>query len=202
MEPEERAKLVASIASRISPRRMDHTLRVDALAVRLARFWGVSEDKADIAALLHDVAREESPLQLAALANASDDPVVLDLASTPAPLVLHAPVGAVIAAKDYGISDPEILHAIAFHTTGAPGMDRLAMIIFLGDYCEPGRNFSGVGNVRALLYQSLEASMLLALNQTVAYLEHKGMPVDRHTAAAAAYFARLVPAGAVHAVQP
>jgi len=71
-----------------------------------------------------------------------------DLAQTPAPLVLHAPAGAVIAKQHYGVSDPAILRAIAWHTTGAPGMGHLAMIIFLADYCEPGRHFRGVGRVR------------------------------------------------------
>lgn len=170
---------------------MQHILRVEALATKLARFWGVDEGEASIAALLHDVAREEPVEVLTALVQQSDDPWIHDMAHTPAALVLHAPAGAVIARRDYGISDVTILQAIALHTTGAPGMSRLAMIIFLADYCEPGRHFRGIGEVRALLYSSLEIAMLRALAQTLAYVRLKGLLVDPHTAAAAADFERL-----------
>lgn len=191
MTPEQRAGLVDAVAGRVSAQRLHHILRVEALAVKLARFWGPPEEKASIAALLHDVAREEPVADLTALVQQCDDPWIRNLGQTPAALVLHAPAGAVIAERDYGISDPEVLRAIALHTTGAPGMSRLAMIIFLADYCEPGRHFRGIGEVRALLYTSLEAAMLAALTQTLAYVRSKALPVDPHTAAAAADFQRL-----------
>lgn len=202
MTQKERVSLIRSVSMRVSLRRMEHILRVEALAVKLARFWGISEEKANIAALLHDIAREEPLAALNALVEQSDDPWIHDLAHTPAPLVLHAPAGAVIARRDYGVSDPEILQAIAWHTTGAPHMDPLAMIIFLADYCEPGRHFQGVEKVRGLLYTSLEASMLQALAQTLAYVRLKSLPVDSHTAAAAAYFDRLVACTPSSASQP
>ena len=191
MTPQERDTLVGLVAGRVSKKRLEHTLRVETLAVRLARFWGVSEEKASIASLLHDIVRDEPDAALLGLAEDTDDLLAREMAGTAAPVVLHAPVGALIARRDFGVDDPEILQAIAVHTTGAPHMDRLAMIMFLADYCESARHFTGVEEVRSLLFSSLEAAMLRALAQTLAYLRRHSRPVDSHTVDAAAAFARL-----------
>ncbi|HWQ21627.1 MAG TPA: bis(5'-nucleosyl)-tetraphosphatase (symmetrical) YqeK [Clostridia bacterium] len=189
MTSRERARIVALVAQRVSQKRLEHTLRVETLAVALARFWGVSEDKVILASLLHDVARDEAETSLLELARGSSDPVVRGMAGTSAPVVLHAPVGALIARRNFGVQDPQILQAIALHTTGGPHMDRLAMIVFLADYCESGRSFAGVDDVRLLLFASLEDAMLRALEQTLTYLRQNGRPIDPNTAEAAMAFA-------------
>ena len=191
MTPQERTRIVDLVAERVSETRLEHTLRVETLAVTLARFWGISEEKASVAALLHDVARDEPESSLPALVRQADDPVVREMAETTARVVLHAPAGALIARRDFGVDDPEILEAIALHTTGAAQMGRLAMIIFLADYCESGRDFLGVEEVRSLLFSSLEAAMLRALEQTLAYLHQHNRPVDPHAVDATTAFARL-----------
>jgi predicted HD superfamily hydrolase involved in NAD metabolism len=189
--PEERARLVDLVAERVPQKRLQHMLRVETLAVRLARFWGVSEEKAGVASLLHDIARDEPESLLLESVKDTDDPLIREMAETCAPVVLHAPVGALIARRDFGVDDPEILRAIALHTTGAPAMDRLAMIVFLADYCEPGRHFAGVEEVRSFLFSSLETAMLRALEQTLLYLGQNSLPIDRHTLDAMTAFARL-----------
>ena len=191
MTLQKRTRLVDLVAGRVSKKRLDHMLRVETLAVRLARFWGVSEEKASVASLLHDIARDEPESSLLKLVEDTDDPLAHEMAETSAPVVLHAPVGALIARRDFGVGDPEILRAIALHTTGAPHMDRLAMIVFLADYCESGRRFAGVEEVRSLLFSSLETAMLRALEQTLVYLRQNSRPIDRHTLDAMAAFARL-----------
>ena len=191
MTRQERTHIVDLVAGRVSKKRLEHTLRVEMLAVRLARFWDVSREKASVAALLHDIARDQPESVLLELVKGTDDPLAREMAETSTPVVLHAPVGALIARRDFGIDDPEILGAIALHTTGAVHMDRLAMIIFLADYCESGRHFAGVEDVRRLLFTSLEAAMLRALVQMLAYLRRYARPIDRHTIDAAAAFARL-----------
>ena len=191
MTSQERARLVDLVAGRVPKKRLEHMLRVETLAVRLARFWGVSEEKASVASLLHDIARDEPESSLLELVESTEDPLIREMAETSATVVLHAPVGALIARRDFGVDDPEILRAIALHTTGAPHMDRLAMIVFLADYCESGRHFAGVQEVRSLLFSSLETAMLRALAQTLVYLRRHSRPIDRHTLDAMAAFARL-----------
>jgi len=177
----ERSSIVALVAERVTGVRLQHILRVESLAVQLAHFWSVSEDKARLAALLHDIARDVPEPVLAEMAANADDPLAREMASTPARVVLHAPAGALIAHRDFGVDDPDVLRAIALHTTGDVAMSPLAIIIFLADYCESGRRFPGVEKVRALLYQDLARAMALALKQTLAFLAKQGRPVDEHT---------------------
>lgn len=198
MTDAERTLLVDRVARQVSAPRLSHILRVEALATDLARHWGVPEDKARAAALLHDVARDLPEAQLESMAAGSSDPFFRSMAVTPAPVVLHAPAGAEIASSQYGIADPEILRAIAVHTTGAPFMDTLSKIIFLADYCEPGRDFDGVDAVRKLLYTDLDRAMAIALKQTLSYLRTNGRPVDRFTVEAAKAFLSRCSAKAHH----
>ncbi len=191
MTPRERERIVELVAKRVSKKRLEHTLRVETLAVSLARFWGVPEEKASIASLLHDIARDESEPFLIDLLKDAEDPLIREMANTHAPVILHAPAGALVARRDFDVNDPGILRAIALHTTGGPHMDRLAMIIFLADYCEAGRHFVGVEEVRSLLFTSLEAAMLRALEQTLTFLHSHSRPVDRHAVDASSAFALL-----------
>lgn len=45
---------------------------------------------------------------------------------------------------ELGVHDEDILNAIRFHTTGAAYMTKLAQIIYMADYIEPGRDFPAV----------------------------------------------------------
>src|SRR5664279_1518045 len=80
--PEERARLVDLVAGRVPQKRLKHMLRVETLAVRLARFWGVSEEKASVASLLHDIARDEPESLLLELVKETDDPLIREMAET------------------------------------------------------------------------------------------------------------------------
>ncbi len=62
----------------------------------------------------------------------------------------HAPVGAIIAASEFNVTDKEVLNAIRYHTTGRAGMSKLEKVIYVADMTEPGRNFPGVENLREL----------------------------------------------------
>ena len=46
------------VKGRLSEKRYQHTLNVKKMAVKLARRYGVNEEKAALAALLHDAAKE------------------------------------------------------------------------------------------------------------------------------------------------
>ena len=52
------------------------------------------------------------------------------------PKTHHAPVGAYIARKEFGIKDEEILSAIRWHTLGKVDMTIFEKIIFLADKIE------------------------------------------------------------------
>lgn len=141
------------IVLRLSPRRRDHAHRVAAEAVVLAGRYGAAPDAAEIAGLLHDYCRELSNEETLAAAERHGIPVGPLEARRPKH-ILHGPVAAAELAE-IGL-DADIARAIALHTVGSAGMTVLEKCVYLADYCEPGRDFPGVDEVRALALTSLD----------------------------------------------
>ncbi|WP_082096566.1 bis(5'-nucleosyl)-tetraphosphatase (symmetrical) YqeK [Paenibacillus wulumuqiensis] len=159
-----RAELIQSVSSQMPEKRWRHTEGVMQSAVVLARRYGADPDKADLAAILHDVAkywpsdRQEQLLRDKAL---NDELLLYDK-----PL-WHAEIGAYVAETEYGIEDTEILNAIRYHTSGRVGMTTLEKVICLADYIEPGRDFPGVDHIRRLAETSLEAGLVAGFDSTI-----------------------------------
>ena len=59
--------------------------------------------------------------------------------------MLHGPVAAKLLERDLGIRDPEILAAIAHHTTGTWGIGLLEQVIHLADFIRGKSRFSRPG---------------------------------------------------------
>ncbi|HEX6937833.1 MAG TPA: HD domain-containing protein [Longimicrobiales bacterium] len=84
-------------------------------------------------AWLHDALRDAAPDALRPLVPAW----ARDL---PGPL-LHGPAAAARLEAE-GVRDRAILDAVAYHTLGHPGLDRLGRALYLADFLEPGRTFA------------------------------------------------------------
>ena len=84
----------------------------------------------------------------------------------------HAPVGAYLVEKEVGITDPEILQAITYHTSGHEKMTMLDKVIYVADYIEPGRKFP-VEEARKLAYTDIDQALLFALKRTIQFLMEK-----------------------------
>ena len=89
--------------------------------------------------MLHDLARLYSTTQLLEECERRGMPV--DDFERRNPIVLHAPLGAVLAREQFGIEDAAVLSAITKHTLGAEEMSQLDCIVYLADALEPGRDF-------------------------------------------------------------
>jgi predicted HD superfamily hydrolase involved in NAD metabolism len=156
------------VQARLSPPRYTHTLRVVKTARDIASVFGVGDQKAEVAALLHDCARDMS--RQAQLRLAESFGIVISDMERYNPALLHASLGAELARRECGVHCESVLNAIRFHTTGRPGMSLLEKVIFVADYVEPGRDFPGVDRVRELSSVDLDKAVLLALDQTIAYV--------------------------------
>ena len=170
------------VRGRLSDKRYEHTLNVKKMAVKLARRYGEEEEKAALAALLHDAAKEISKDEMRQLmrqypqyAEGGED--------RPTP-VWHGVCAAILARTQWGVEDEAVLSAIACHTAGKPGMTRLDKIVYLADMTSAERDWPGVNKLRKLEMKDLDEAMLAALKQTNDFVLSQGKPLDPMSKAA------------------
>ncbi|UBF28413.1 bis(5'-nucleosyl)-tetraphosphatase (symmetrical) YqeK [Kovacikia minuta CCNUW1] len=146
--------------------RLQHILRVEAMAVKLAHYYQLDGVKAAQAGLMHDLAKFFKPkrlLQIAEVEGLEVDPVLRTN-----PHLLHAEAGAIVARDKFGIRDEEVLEAIRNHTLGNPKMPLLSCVVFLADSLEPGRgNTSELDHLRQLCWQNLHLAVCLTCDYSL-----------------------------------
>ena len=170
------------VRSRLSDKRYEHTINVKKMAVKLAKQYGVDGEKAALAALLHDSAKELSKDEMRAIMQAHPE-YAEGGESRPAP-VWHGICAAILARTEWGVEDEAVLSAIACHTAGKPGMSKLDKIVYLADMSSAERDWPGVNRLRRLERKNLDAAMLMALKQTNDFVLSQGKPLDPMSQAA------------------
>jgi predicted HD superfamily hydrolase involved in NAD metabolism len=149
--------------------RIQHILGVETLAIALATHHHLNPAQAAQAGLMHDLAKYFSPQKLLDLATAEG--IALDPIDRANPHILHAEVGAIVARHEFGITDTEILQAIADHTLGQPNMSPLSCVIFLADKLEAGRGDTAeLNQLRQISYQNLQQAVWMLCDSTIQYL--------------------------------
>ena len=166
---------------RLKKNRFAHSIGVANTAVKLAKKFGVDEDKAYIAGLLHDCAREFENEDLPS--EAIKRGIKIGEVEKAAPLLLHAYIGAQMVTEIYGVNDGEIIQAIYRHTVGAKNMSALDKIIYFADMIEPNRDYPGVDKLRDLAETSdnLDEIILTALSESIIFVVQKGALVHPAT---------------------
>lgn len=158
----------------LSLKRYTHSVNVMETAIQLAERYGADVGCCAIAGLLHDCARDirgERLFELCAHYNIEVDEIMRRQ-----PELLHGPLGVYIAIREYGVKDDQVLEAIKCHTTGMPGMDTIAKIIFISDFIEPLRNFTGVDALRKEAFEDLDQAVVMGIDSTIRYiLARKGL---------------------------
>lgn len=154
----------------LPPWALEHCQRVSATARTLARRFGVDEERAALAGLLHDVARASSVQELLAAAVRYDLPV--DSVMEHVPVLLHGPVGAAWVRQALGITDDEVLAAVTWHSTGRPGMSALEKVVLLADKLEPekGEYYTGLEQVHQAVQRDLDEALLAFFDWQIRHL--------------------------------
>jgi len=163
----------------LTMKRLLHSLNVCRLSVDLAAAHQLPMVSAAIAGILHDCAKDLPVPEMMDLAEQAGDPLLME------PALAHGPAGAVLAAREFGITDPDIIHAIHCHTTGCRDMNTLDRIIFIADKVEPARSYQNLEEIRRLAPIDLNAAMRVCLDEINLFLDREGIPA--HPYAAAAY---------------
>lgn len=169
----------------LSPKRFQHTMNVKNLAVRMAQHYGVDTEKAALAAILHDSAKELPRTEL--LQIMQDNAIIKKGTQNRPEPVWHGICAAILAKTQWNVQDEEILSAIACHTTGKENMSKLDKILFLADMTSAERDYPGVEELRSLEMQNLDKAMIQALKMTISFVEQKNAIADPESAKALAW---------------
>ena len=183
-------KMRKKVKRHLDKERYEHTLGVMHTAGCLAMRFGADLDRALIAGLLHDCAKcipNDKKIDLC-------ENYHLDISSAEKsnPGLLHAKLGAYIAHKKYHIDDKEILRAIRYHTTGRPAMTLMEKIIYIADFIEPGRiEAPNLPTIRGIAFCDIDACLYRILEDSLTYLDGRGVTIDPMTEKAYQYYKNL-----------
>lgn len=178
-------KMKEKLESALSKKRFIHSVNVMKISLKLAKEHGEDPEKATVAGLLHDCARDirgDSLLQCC-----EKYQIEIDELTATQPELLHGQLGTFIAEEEYGITDGYILKAIRYHTTGCTNMSLLDKIVFIADTIEPNRSFPGVEELRKLAFSNLDEAVKASLDRTIKYIIGKGSLIHQDTIAARNY---------------
>lgn len=157
-----------------------HSVGVMDTAASLAMRYGYPVNIARVAGILHDCAKKYDNKKLLKLCGKYG--LEVTEAEEKAPHLLHAKVGAYMAYDRFGVTDPDIIHAIKTHTTGEAGMSLLGKIIFVADYIEPLRDKAiRLGEIRQVAFYDLDLATLMILEDTISYLKKNDFYMDEKT---------------------
>lgn len=163
----DRETLLNYIRPRMPEKRYVHTIGVMETAIDLANRYGENPKKAEIAAILHDLAKFEDEEEMRKIVR--EEGLGERLLPWGAE-IMHGPIAAYRAKHELGVQDEDILNAMRYHTTGRVGMSRLEKIIYIADMIEPSRKFDGVEALRKVAAEDLTKAMQACIYHSVKFL--------------------------------
>ncbi|WP_413362822.1 bis(5'-nucleosyl)-tetraphosphatase (symmetrical) YqeK [Lysinibacillus sp. 3P01SB] len=170
----EREALLEYIRPRMPEKRYIHTIGVMETAIFLAKKYGEDTKKAEIAAILHDLAKYEDEDAMRAIVRENG----LDVRLLPwGSEILHGPIAAYRAEHELGIKDQDILNAMRYHTTGRAGMSRLEQIVYIADMIEPNRKYPGIELLRQTAEGDLQQAMRACIHHSISFLVTAELPI-------------------------
>ncbi len=169
------------LRTRLSTSRFHHTLGVAFTSVALARTTAVDPARALLAALLHDIGKEEdrSEQRARAIEAGYFNPEDEDF-----PAIWHASAAAALAREEYHVCDEDVLRAIQTHSTCDHPASPLQRILFLADYIEPGRCYDGTADLRRLAREKPDDAFRKAVLTKTDHLKVQGRPLHPRSARA------------------
>ena len=175
--------------------RFAHILGVEEECVRLAGFFGMSEEETHclrVAGLLHDLTKQLKTPEQKALYEKYGIP--FGETEENSPKTLHAVTGAYLARELYPeFVNDTVFSSILTHTTGAEEMSLSQKLVYLADYIEPGRTYESCTRLRRLFYENpeglekealLKKVLLLSFDQTLSELIEENAYIHPLTVAA------------------
>ncbi len=170
-------QLYEQLEARLSPKRLTHVLGVMEEAEELALLHGADTEKARIAGLLHDITKEFTREEHFRLFEQYNYPLDENLKTNKN--LWHAHSASLDLTETFGITDPEIISAVRYHTTGKADMTPLEAILFTADAIEPNRGYDDLEFYRQLAREDLYKAAYLITVWTMEDLKRRNLPCHR-----------------------
>lgn len=190
---EKTEEIRAFTQAHVKKSRYEHSVRVAETCARMCRQYGLDWRKGYLAGIGHDMCKDFSSEDLIKLA-ACDGNKISDFEKKK-PALLHGRAAAVMLKEHFKVYDPEILEAVANHTSGIIGMCDLTKCLFLADKIEPGRPQSTEEYRANLFAMSLDDMLYSVLEENYEYLINHGIEISPGTREMTDYYKKLSRAG-------
>lgn len=154
----------------LSEKRYIHCRNVMKRAVELAKIYGINENKAMLAGLAHDIAKEMPKDEM--FKYIEEHNIKIDEFERKNPGLIHGKIAAVFCKEKYGFTE-DMQKALEYHTTGEPDMDDLAKIVFIADKTEVGRKNNDWEKIREKEKEGLDALLLYVIDEYICYVIKK-----------------------------
>ena len=143
----------------LSKSRLVHTVYTTFEGLRLASRNNADYDKVFLACALHDIGKNVKEKDWVKYGFENTDNLPQQ--------IVHAPLSAAIAEKEFGIVDESVLNAIRFHSTARPEMSLIEKIVYVSDIVEISRQ--GMDEFRRKCENDLDEGFLLCLKGSYNY---------------------------------
>lgn len=145
-------------------KRLQHVFGVAEMASFLAKKYGLDEEKALIAAYMHDYCKYDDPSEAIGVLTDKE----IDECEK-YPFLYHAYLSAEAYLANLG-NDMEIYNAIKYHVFGRPHMSLFESIIMIADYTEKNREYDTCKECRKILLDGdLDLAIYKSLEYTIAH---------------------------------
>ncbi len=166
-------KIKQELKENLSEKRYIHSLGTMERAEELAKIYGVDIEKARLAGLTHDIAKEMTKEE--SLKYIKEHNIEIDEIEEINVKLLHGKIGANMVKEKYGLCQ-EIQNAILYHTTTDKNMDMLAKIIYVADKTEKNRKSKefDIEYERELANKDIDAAIIYILDGNIEEIIKKG----------------------------
>jgi len=172
----------------LSNKRYEHSLLTANESKKLAKKYNVDGNKAYLAGLLHDCAKDLSKKQLQGmLENKGYNKEFLNSKT-----IMHAPVGAIIAQNDYDVKDKTVLDAIKYHCYARKEMTLIEKVVFVADKIEPSRKYNDIKKLRDLAYKNIDEALLYFISFTINKIKKNKGYLHYNTIEASKYYKNII----------
>ncbi|MCX7821573.1 MAG: bis(5'-nucleosyl)-tetraphosphatase (symmetrical) YqeK [Brevinematales bacterium] len=164
--------------TRLSRERFIHSKGVMEIALQLGKIYKVPQDKLEVAAILHDIAKEMSYEDM--LSYLEKYNIKLGDEDIECKGIIHGFVSALIAKERFNI-DEEIYNTIFYHSTGHKDFGIFGKIIFAADYLDPSRKLHKQKKILKIIKKDLNYGVVLVIKEKINYLIQEKGAINHNT---------------------